>query len=256
MRQYPIASKFHDQQPIHGIPGSFLWILFTILAGVIVLPFVKIQSIAKPQPPPAPRIETQIETSITTVGEDSHHRRLPFTVYVLAQDLSWKLESTGALEGGKTIVSPDLIAAMIQARDVFCVGTASNEGESQAEEVRAAQRALTLAQWLRSAMGDSHRPNLFTLNAGQYQGPRELPSALQRKAIILISGPHDDDVELGEGLKSGLEQQQQTSPLVLSLLHDYSRSKRWLKISNNSALTNPSSQMERATPPLALAHPR
>jgi hypothetical protein len=79
----------------------------------------------------------------------------------------------------------------------------------------------------------SHRGSeayLFTLNAGQYVGPKELQSAYQRKAIIIATGQHDDDVDLREALTSGLMQKQLTFPFIYDLLHHYSRSNEWLKV--------------------------
>ena len=178
------------------------------------------------------RLPDQVETRIATVGYDKKQLRLPFTVYVLTRQLSWKQKSTDELEEGHTMLSPELIAAIGGARDVFCVGTASFEGVTQVEEARAAQRAAKLAQWLATVVENPRQTRLFALNAGQYQGPKDLVSAYQRKAIILITGPHDDDVDLSESLTSGLEQLQQNSPVVYSLLHYYSRSGEWLNLSN------------------------
>jgi hypothetical protein len=79
------------------------------------------------------------------------------------------------------------------------------------------------------AIGNSGRIRVYTLNAGQYKGPPDLSSASQRKAIILVTGPHDDNMDLGEGLNSGLDRQQ-ASPVIYRLLHHYSRSHAWLKV--------------------------
>jgi len=171
----------------------------------------------------------QVETLIPTVGFDKNHRRLPFTVYVLTEQLSWRLRSSHDLEGMDTFLSPELIQAMNQASELFCVGTASIEGGTREEETRAGQRAATLGEWAQTVITHPGRPRVFVLNAGQYQGPPELVSSDQRKAIILLTGPHDSEVDLNEGLESGLESQQQNSPIVYSLLHHYSRSDLWLK---------------------------
>jgi hypothetical protein len=144
------------------------------------------------------------------------------------------MESADDLEGAQTVLGPELIVAINHAPDVFCVGTASFEGGTHAEEARAGQRARKLAQWVGAVIGNPKSTRLFTLNAGQYKGPPELVSSYQRKAIILVTGPHDDKVNLSEGLSSGLERAQQTSPVVYSLLHQYSRSREWLKLSNVS----------------------
>jgi hypothetical protein len=170
----------------------------------------------------------QVEARIDTVGQDKNHRSLPFTVYVLAQQLSWQLESTRDLEGGATLLSPALIAAINGAPEVLCVGTASFEGTTLTEEARAGERAGKMAQWVGMAIRNPHT-RVITLNAGQYRGPADTESSQQRKAVILITGPHDDQVDLSEALRSGLERIRQTSPVVDSLLDHYSRSNQWLK---------------------------
>lgn len=207
------------------IPGSFVWILSTVLAAIAA---VVASGVHAPAIPKSASLPAQVETRISTTGHDKNGRSLSFTVYVLTDQLSWKLESTEDLEGGNKLLSPELVAAVSHARDVFCVGTASFEGGTQAEEARAEQRSGELARWMGTAVGSSSRIRVYALNAGQYKGPRDLVSSSQRKAIILVTGPHDDKVDLGEGLKSGLERQQ-ASPVIYSLLHHYSRSHEWLR---------------------------
>jgi hypothetical protein len=239
MRRIPVKPGFRWQPLMSNVPGSFLWILLTILMLVVAVPlgtfWMNAGLDSRPLPP-------QVEMRINTLGYDKNQRRLPFTIYVLTQEFSWKLESSDAMEGGQTMLSPELITAINHAGDVFCVGTASFEGVTRTEEARAAQRAGKLAHWVGAVVANPKHTRLFTLNAGQYIGPRELLSSSQRKAIILVSGPHDDDVDLSEGLTSGLEQKQQTSPVIYSLLHHYSRSNEWLKLSHDPAPTavNPS----------------
>jgi hypothetical protein len=213
------------QPAICNIPASFTWILLTLLASVAVVAFGSLRAPGRTSPRPSP---AQIEVRIATTGFDGHHRRLPFTIYVLTDRLSWTLESTAELQGGGTFLSPELAASINRARDVFCVGTASVEGATPTEEARAAQRARQLAEWVKTAIGSPRQTRVFTLNAGQYRGPRELASSYQRRAVILVAGPHEDDVNMSEGLRSGLEQQQQASPLIYMLLHQYSRSLEWL----------------------------
>jgi hypothetical protein len=214
---------------LSGIPASFPWTLLAILA-VASIPLAGYLS-APPVVESAPAA-AQVEIRIVANGYDKNQRSLPFTVFVLTQGLSWKLESATDLEGGQTLLNPELIAAIRRAPDVFCVGTASFEGITQAEEARAAKRARKLAQWVAAVVPAANRTRIFTLNAGQYKGPAEPDSAYQRKAIIIATGAHDAGVNLAEGLTSGLELQQQTFPVVYSLLHHYSRSKEWLDISS------------------------
>jgi hypothetical protein len=234
MRRNPIQASFGCQPLMSDIPGSIPWILLTLLAAVATVPLSNLSMTAGVEISPLP---VTVETRIATEGYDRRQRRLPLTVYVLTQQLSWKLESTVDLEGGQPLLGPELIVAINRARDVFCVGTASFEGVSRSEEARAARRAAKLAQWVAAVVRNPSQTRLFTLNAGQYKGPNEPDSAYQRKAIIIATGPHDDEVNLSEALTSGLEREQQTFPVVYSLLHRYSRSSEWLKIPNKPGET-------------------
>jgi hypothetical protein len=236
MRRNLLKAGFGPQRLISGIPGSFSWILLTLGLAVTV-PFSKVPRAAHIQATPPPVSVVSVETQIAAEGFDSHRRALPFTVYVLTHQLSWKLESATDLEGGQRLISPELTTAINRARDVFCVGTASFEGAQRPEEARAAQRADRLAQWVRAIIRNPDQTRLFTLNAGQYRGPSELDSTYQRKAILIVTGPHEEEVDLSEGLTSGLEQQQ-AFPVVHSLLHDYSRSNEWLKALNGQGGVN------------------
>jgi hypothetical protein len=215
-----------------------------ILMLAAAVPFVALRPKPPVQPPPAPSSPPQVETRISMEGYDRAQRLLPFTVYILTQELSWKWESAGELEGGQTLVSAELAAAANGAHDVFCVGTASSEGVTRAEEARAGRRGRQMAAWLEAVIVDRKRTRLFMLNAGQYVGPPELQSPDQRKAILIATGPHAEEVELGEALTSGLIQKQQLYPLIYSLLHHYSRSKEWL----NSFERVPESGSPRAGP--------
>ena len=209
---------------ISNIPASAVVILLSILvltvATTLGLPFP-----ARKAPAASPAV---IESRIQTEGYDRQKRRVPFTVYVLSQQLSWRLESVTELDGQQTLLDPELDAEINRARDVFCVGTASFEGATRTEEVRAARRAGNLARWIESVVLDSRKTRVFRLSAGQYKGPKGMQSTYQRKAILIATGPHDEGVDLADALKSGLQKKQEEYPVVYSLLHDYSRSDEWL----------------------------
>jgi len=169
-----------------------------------------------------------VDARIPAEGYDANHRRLPFTIYVLSQQLSWKLASSTALEQDGTLVDSELEAGIQRARYVFCIGTASREGGTGREEMRAARRAECLAGWVRSVIRGPRAARLILLNAGQYQGRNTTASAGQRKAILITAEGSDEGVNLGQALASGLEKKQEEYPVVRSLLHDYSRSRIWL----------------------------
>ena len=219
-------------KPMTGLPASFPLMLLALLLVLAAVPLSNPRKpVPKPEPAPVP-LPVQVESRISTEGLDQHQRRLPFTVYVLSQQLSWKLESVTDLEGERALLNPELADAIDRAQDVFCVGTASFEGRAPAEEARAARRAQTLAEWVKSAIKDPGKTHVFTVNAGQYKGPEDLASSNQRKAIIIVTQGHADDVDLGDALRSGLEKRQEEYPVVASLLRHYSRSDDWLRLLN------------------------
>jgi len=227
-KQYPRLKPTAD-----GIPPAFAPLLLA-LAIVVALPFSfqpKKPRAAAPAPSPPPPPVVQVETRIPAQGVDRQGRRLPFTVYVLSDQLSWKLESVTDLEGRQPLLNAELREAITRGQDVFCVGTASFEGNTLREEARAAERARTLARWVQA--GIEVHVRVFQVNAGQYKGPPEgMGSPNQRKAIIIVTQGHADDVVLGDALRSGLESRQREYPIVASLLHDYSRSGEWLRVLN------------------------
>lgn len=225
-----LTAGFRLQPLTSNIQGSFTWILLAVLAASVAVPLSYLSHArpVEPAPLPEPAPPPQVETRILTEGLDANQRPLPFTVYILSQEFSWKIESVTDLEGSQPLLSPELTAAINRAPDVFCIGTASFEGGARAEEARAAQRAGALARWVGSVIRDPRSTRVFSMNAGQYRGPPELESANQRKAIVMVTEGHADDVDLRQALESGLRKKQQEYPIVYSLLHHYSRSGEWL----------------------------
>ncbi|MCW5981111.1 MAG: hypothetical protein KIT09_23715 [Bryobacteraceae bacterium] len=219
------AVRYQRMSPISGIPPLLPLQLLGLLAAVAPAVVACLPARARPEAPPASRIEMRIATE----GLDRQQRRMPFTIYVLSHERSWKFESATDLEEDQPLIDPELEAAIRRAHDVFCVGTASLEGAAPKEEARAAQRALRLARWVTAALRDEPRPRVYALNAGQYVGPPELDSSGQRKAVLFVTEPHDDDVDLESALRSGLQRKQSEHPVIHRLLLQYSRSSDWLR---------------------------
>ena len=231
---FPVIGRWPERrlQPLSSnIPGAFVAVFGCVLALSLSVPFLCLSNAGAPASaePPPPDPPSQIETRIQTDGLDRPRHALPFTIYILSHELSWKLQSVSDLEGSQPLLNPELSAALNQAREVFCIGTASHEGATRKEEARAAARAQTLANWIEPVIQSPERLRVFRLNAGQYNGPPELESSLQRKAVLMIAGDHSDEVNLSEALESGLRKKQQDYPIVYSLLHQYSRSRQWLR---------------------------
>ena len=224
-QQASLRAAYNRPPLFRTVSGSVPLILVSILA-VAVVPLLDLHSkpVTRPAPPPV-----LIETRIEAEGFDKHHRRLPFTLYILSQQRSWKLNSISDLEDDQPLVNPEFEAAINRSKDVFCIGTASAEGLTETEEARAALRAETLAGWVGRVIREPRKTRLYRLNVGQYKGPKQLESTDQRKAIIVVTEPHEEDVDLRDALRSGLVKKQGDNAIVYSLLHYYSRSGKWLK---------------------------
>ena len=95
MLSNPILSAIHNPPLKSNIPASVACVLFTVVGVSLAVLFGDFapKTAAPPPaaPPPAP---AQVETRISTEGQDSSGRSLPFTVYVLAAQLSWPLPAS------------------------------------------------------------------------------------------------------------------------------------------------------------------
>lgn len=149
-------------------------------------------------------------------GNDSAGRNALFDVVVLTKDYGWVKGSTTELERDDTlltaedieseVLAPQLRKGLGSAQELIAVGLASQEGQTDAEIQRGGLRAQRIAQWVRSAVGQSIP--ISTLNLGQYS---DLCSdcetdntSWQRPFIVIAVRRADPGTHIGEALRAAL----------------------------------------------------
>jgi hypothetical protein len=201
----------HDVFPLATVlPFSFVLALVVVVTSSTACVWIPL-----PQPTAsASKSCVLVETRIDSADVDTNSHRLRFAVNVLSNQRSWRFSSSEDLQTDQPLLNPELIAQPNRAQDVFCIGTASSEGERGPEEDRAARRASTLEHRVARVIQSPGQTRVFRLNAGQYVGHFQVSSDDQRKAVITVAHGHDDDVDLAGALPSGLIQAAMLPPSV------------------------------------------
>ncbi len=149
-------------------------------------------------------------------GTDSQGRRADFDLIVANKDFTWERGSTERLtrEGAlmsrgdidKVLLDELVRARLKQAKQLIAVGTASQEGDPQAEVFRAAKRAEKIAEWI-VPLAEKETP-IWTLNLGQYKEPCETCDTAatnwQRPFLLIAVRRAAWGVDLGEALNDAL----------------------------------------------------
>ncbi len=135
-----------------------------------------------PPPPPAPppKVERQTESTVIFAieGRDAAGRKGTFDVVVAKKDFLWVRKSADQLEKAGQVVPNEALAGEIfddevrrgleRALGIIAVGTASQEGNAEAETERALKRAQRTAEIVTPVI-DPGTP-VWTLNLGQFRG--------------------------------------------------------------------------------------
>jgi hypothetical protein len=160
--------------------------------------------------------QTRNSMVFTIEGKDKAGRRGVFDVVVLNKSFLWVRGSSDELEkDGKTIARADLSAAvldeevraaLLDAKEVIAVGTASQEGSAAEEQARAERRARTAAQLVGGAV--TANVPVWTLNLGQYRDPCEDcetgGTSWQRPFIVIAVKSLEPDANMGEALADAM----------------------------------------------------
>ncbi|MCB1547608.1 MAG: hypothetical protein KDJ41_07210 [Hyphomicrobiaceae bacterium] len=153
----------------------------------------------------------------TVTGRDKAGRSATFDLIVLRKDYTWVKGSTNqvmlagkALSGDEfkqAVLEKELGARIGEQKGLIAVGLASAEGERQAEERRAADRARRIAAWLGEAVSGGKA--IWTLNLGQYREAcltcETEGTSWQRPIIVIGVKASDEGVNLGEALDDALK---------------------------------------------------
>lgn len=130
-------------------------------------------------------------------GRDSKGRWAQFDFIVLKSEFTWVKGSADHVERrgqpvpeeetASAVINPELVELLKREKALIAVGLASREGERQAEEDRADQRAQTIVKWF-GVKADPAMP-VWRLNLGQYndlacKGQQDADTAFERPVIF------------------------------------------------------------------------
>lgn len=148
------------------------------------------------------------------VKGEANGKRALFRIAYLTQEKKWKFENESELNDG-SLLSDNIKQNLPKfpnfsvAQGIVCVGTASQEGDKEKEELRADRRADAILFNVRINTISSDK-ELYKLNLGQYRGDRNLSTTetdYQRRVILVGIMEKDSKMnfdELKTALKNGL----------------------------------------------------
>jgi hypothetical protein len=147
-------------------------------------------------------------------SEDAMAKKAKFEISIISRECCWAYESTtDVVLNGKPIEltsffqTPGLQARFKEAKDIIAIGAASEQGSTEREYKRSAERANQLVHWLRQA-ATPESVNLWTLSLGKHDNAGHLDkeeSANQRSIVIVSVIDKDEDVNLKAALRNALE---------------------------------------------------
>lgn len=153
--------------------------------------------------------------SYPKTGIDNQNLYAKFIFVALSDRFSWEKGSTNVIiynkkrlsgEGFKTVVLSDLYDFISRSGGLITIGTSSQEGELQEEEIRALQRADHLAGWLKPLMPSAN--GLYRLSLGQYNKRchdcDRFKTNYQRPAVIVFIIDWESGVDMGQALANAM----------------------------------------------------
>ncbi len=196
--------------------------------GVLYATVVEVRHLTRVVPP-APE-EVAQDVVVRNAG-DEKGRRASFRIMLLTDDFRWRLSSTEAVErtGGTIQFSPEMRAALNDAKEIICVGASSEElpagvkGDRGrvAEERRAARRAAQIAGWVKDAIG--REIPVRKLNVGYHAPTGELgDTSDQRRVVIILVLEREANTNIDEALRAAMTAEASRTPVFDALLTRYS----------------------------------
>ncbi len=212
---------------------ALTWYLSALLlvvfgGGVIYATVVEVRHLTRVVPP-APQ-EVAQDVVVRNAGDDKG-RRASFRIMLLTDDFRWRLSSTSTVEraAGGMEFSPQMKAALNDAKEIICVGASSEELPSGvagdlgrvAEESRAARRAEQIARWVKSAIGRDIP--VRKLNVGYHAPTGELlDTSDQRRVVIILVLEREDNTNIDQALRAAMIAEAARTPIFDALLTRYS----------------------------------
>ena len=195
--------------------------------GVIYATVVEVRHLTRVVPP-APQ-EVAQDVVLRNAG-DAKGRRASFRIMLLTDDFRWRLSSTSAVERAEGMeFSPQMKAALNDAKEIICVGASSEELPSGvtgnlgrvAEERRAARRAEQIAKWVKTAIGRDIP--VRKLNVGYHAPTGELlDTSDQRRVVIILVLEREESTNIDQALRAAMTAEAARTPIFDALLTQYS----------------------------------
>ncbi|TAE60115.1 MAG: serine/threonine protein kinase [Nostocales cyanobacterium] len=166
-------------------------------------------------------------------GTDSQGKVAEFNIAVLSVEYKWQLGSTFQIKHNDEIINLESLQSRLEAEgiqkimenpsEIISVGTASCEGNINAEQSRALERSKQIQLLAKKLFNNTSSVQGYRLlNLGQFQGEdcqaSQDSTAYQRSIIIIGVKKQDEGVILDEALKNRLEKK----PFADFKLRDYS----------------------------------
>lgn len=146
-------------------------------------------------------------------GVTKNDKKATFEIYYLSQEKKWKYDSHSKLTEGdlKTLIDDTLLKNpnLEQSIGIIAIGTSSQEGGKDSQEIKALNRADKLLEIMRDNKTYVEK-ELFRLNLGQYQNKKDglsrQETAYQRRVIIagILQMDEMEHKELEEALKNAV----------------------------------------------------
>lgn len=203
-------------------------LLIVFGGGVLYATVVEVQHLTRVVPP-APQ-EVAQDHVVRNAGDAKGHRA-SFRIMLLTDDFRWRLSSTQAVERAKGGIefSPEMKAALKDAKEIICVGASSEELPSgvsgdkgrRTEEHRAAERADQIAKWVKSAIGRD--VPVRKLNVGYHAPTGELDDTSdQRRVVIILVLEREENTNIDQALRAAMAAEASRAPIFETLLTKYS----------------------------------
>ncbi len=187
-------------------------------------------------PPVQPQKPEEVkDRAFIPKAEDKQHKHATFDIYLFSDEYRWKIGHSNILENNKTTINftPQMQRNLNESEEVICIGASSEqiragltpeEGRKE-EELRAAQRAETIATWVRPYL--SNHVIVRKLNLGHHAVKFETISnydrtSEQRRVIIVLVLKKEDGVDVDEALRDAFNREKAEHPLYARILTQYS----------------------------------
>lgn len=154
-----------------------------------------------------------------------------FDIYLLDKRYVWKTGSETVIEGlgdlstkdkWKTAFSPQLRELIKNANEIVVIGTADIRNNAERENARAGSRSRTLLDVVTEVREKGQ--SSFNWNLGQWKGSTSVPFEDQRRVIFIEVVRRSKGMDLRDGVRRALEENQTAQPIFRDLLNSYTKS--------------------------------